>query len=73
MNVEIRVQPRSSKEAIVELGRDAYKIYMHEPAIDGKANKRLIEMLAGYFKTKKNKIRILKGARARTKIVEVIL
>jgi len=73
MKLEIKVQPRSSKEEIVELGRNSYKVYMHKPAAGGEANLRLIEMLAEHFGTKRNKVRISSGLKRRDKIVEISL
>jgi uncharacterized protein (TIGR00251 family) len=40
------------------------------PANEGKANSRLIELLAEYFHTAKSKIRILRGQRSRRKLIE---
>jgi len=71
MRVEIKVQPKSSKKEILKTGPDTYKVYMFEPAVEGKANKRLIEMLADYFETKKNRIKILSGSKSRDKIIEI--
>lgn len=73
MKVEIRVQPGSSKEEVVRLGRHSYKIYMHEKAREGKANRKLVRMLAEHFGTKKNKIVIETGLKTRNKIVEINL
>lgn len=70
MILEIRVQPRSSKEEIVKLNESSYKVYTRKPAVEGKANRHLIEMLSKYLKTKKNKIKIIKGLKSRSKTVE---
>ena len=70
MRATVRVQPRSSREEIIELGEDSYKVYLHQPAHGGKANKRLIEMWAEYFDTDKYKVRISSGLRNRNKIIE---
>ncbi|NQU95381.1 MAG: DUF167 domain-containing protein [Candidatus Omnitrophica bacterium] len=71
MRLEIRVQPRSSREKVVETGARSFKIYMHEPAIGGKANKKLVEIVAKYFGTGKSKIKILSGLKNKNKIVEI--
>jgi len=71
MKLGIKVQPRSSKEEIVELGRNSYKVYMHKPAVGGEANLRLIEMLAEHFGTKKSAVRIITGLKSKNKIVEI--
>jgi len=73
MKIFVRVQPRSSKEEIVKLEKNEYKIYMHEAALEGKANRKLIEMLADYFKTKKSNINIISGPRAKKKILNINL
>ena len=70
MRASARVHPRSSREEIVEFGKGAYKVYLHQPAYGGKANKRLIEMWAEYFDTEKYKVRISSGLRSRNKIIE---
>ncbi|MFC1576251.1 DUF167 domain-containing protein [Candidatus Omnitrophota bacterium] len=71
MRAEVRVQPKSSKEAIVKLGEDSYKVYLHEPAIGGKANRKLVEILAEYFGTKKSAIKILSGLKTKNKVIEI--
>ena len=73
MRIEVRVQPRSSKEEITKVDKSSYKIYTRKPAVEGKANKEIISLLADYFNTKKNKIRIVSGLKARNKIVEIDL
>ncbi len=72
MMLEVRVQPRSSKEEILKLERQSYKVYMREPALEGKANDKLREMLAGHFNTSKSRVKIVQGGKSRNKIVEVI-
>lgn len=49
-----------------------FKIYLNAPAVEGKANKALIEVLAGYFSVKKSQVVILKGEKSRNKIVEIL-
>jgi len=46
-------------------------VYLNEPAIEGRANKKLIELLADYYQTKKYNIKIIKGQKQREKIVEI--
>ena len=49
-----------------------YIVHVDAPPLGGKANKRLIEILAGYFGVKKSNITIVKGMRSREKLVEII-
>lgn len=50
---------------------DLFKVYLNAPAVEGKANKALIGVLADYLAVKKSQISILKGAKNRFKIVEI--
>ena len=49
-----------------------YVIKVSVPPIEGRANERLIEILAEYFKKPKRSIEILMGARGKHKIVEIL-
>lgn len=70
MRVHVCVRTRSSREEVVKLSVGSYRVYMHEPALEGKANKKLVKMFAEYFRTKKNKVRIVQGLKNKDKIVE---
>lgn len=51
---------------------ELYKIYVTAAPEQGKANKKMFELLAEYFKVSKSQIRIIKGETSRNKIVEII-
>jgi len=68
--VFIKVVPNAKKNRIVEeLSR--LKVYVTAPAVDGKANKALIESLADHFGIKKKDISILFGEKSRDKIIGI--
>ncbi|OGC04875.1 hypothetical protein A2276_02810 [candidate division WOR-1 bacterium RIFOXYA12_FULL_43_27] len=70
MLVSIRVITKAKQQKVVEEpGR--LKVYLNAPPVDGKANEALIELLAEYFKIKKNKMRIVKGLKSKDKVVEM--
>ena len=48
-----------------------YKVKVNARASEGRANMRLIEMLAEHFDVPKSHIRILKGFGGRNKLVEI--
>jgi len=70
MRIAIKVVPNAKQEKIVEEG-GKFKVYLTAPAVEGKANKALIQFLAEHFKTKRNKISIIKGEKSREKVVEI--
>lgn len=46
-------------------------VYLHAKAVDGAANKQLIEVLAKHFGLRKSALKILRGEKSRIKHVEV--
>ena len=68
--INIRVIPNAKRNNISE-EQGKLKVHVSVPAVDGKANKALIKVLAEYFKIKKNNVRIIKGAKSREKVVEI--
>ncbi len=67
----VRVQPRSSRTAIDGVHAGALRVRLHAPPVDGAANDALIELLAEALGVTKRAVRIVTGAAARTKLVEV--
>lgn len=68
--VYIKVIPNAKKNRIVEeLSR--LKVYVTAPAVDGKANKALIEALADHFGVKKRDVSIIFGEKSRDKIIGI--
>lgn len=45
---------------------------MREPAVDGKANKAVIALLADYFEVSKSQVKITGGLTSRNKIIEIL-
>lgn len=67
----IRVKVISNaKRNEVKKGYKKFKVYLTAPPVDGKANRLLIKVLARYFDCKKSKLRIIKGEKARDKLIE---
>ena len=68
--INVKVIPNAKKNSICKEGK-RFKVHVTAPAISGKANKALIEVLAEFFKTKKRNIKIIKGEKSRAKIIGV--
>ena len=71
VNLAVRVQPRSSQDEIAGVMEGALKIRLQAPAVEDRANVALCEFLARLLKTPKSAVRILGGARSRSKRVEI--
>jgi len=70
MFIEVRVAPKSSRSLVKDEG-GFLKVYLTSPAQDGQANGQLVKLLSEHFKVKKYMVRIVKGERSRSKLVEI--
>ncbi|MEW6170932.1 MAG: DUF167 domain-containing protein [Candidatus Omnitrophota bacterium] len=71
MILNVRVTPKSKRNEIKKTA-NCLKVYLTSPADKNKANIHLIEILADYFKVRKNQITITKGLKSRDKIIEIL-
>jgi uncharacterized protein (TIGR00251 family) len=70
MYIKISVNAGAKEESLVRVSDDRYEISVKEPKKDGRANKRVIEILRGLYP--KSSVRIIAGHLWPNKIVEVI-
>ena len=68
--MEIKVIPGAKKNAIKQEER-GWKVHLCAPAVDGKANKALIDFLAEHFRVRKSQIEIIKGLKSRHKMISI--
>ncbi|MEK7167286.1 MAG: DUF167 domain-containing protein [Patescibacteria group bacterium] len=68
--INIKVIPNAKENSVFE-ENEILKVRVKAPAIDNKANKAVIKILADYLGLKKNKIEIIRGEKLRKKIVKL--
>jgi uncharacterized protein (TIGR00251 family) len=68
---EVRVAPRASRNRIVGVQDGALKVALTAPPVEGAANEALRKMLAKAFGVSKSSVEIVRGDRARTKLLRV--
>lgn len=71
MKFEVRVQPRSSKNAVLRMEDGSLKIKLKAAPVDGEANRELVAYLSSLLKIPKRDIQIISGDTGRNKIVSV--
>lgn len=71
MILNVRVKPRSKKAGYEFASDGALVLKIHEPPVDGRANKAVIEQIAEIYGIAKSAVRITSGESARTKRVEI--
>lgn len=71
MKIFVKVKIRAKKNKIEKIGENNFIVSIKELPIKGKANKAIIESLAGYFNIKKSYIEIIRGHKLKEKIIEI--
>lgn len=73
MKISVTTKPKSRKEIVKKISDFIYQVAVKEEAKEGKANKAVIESLAGYFNIPKSLIQIISGENIKQKIIEIPL
>lgn len=73
MRISVRVTPNAKKAQVEAVGENAYRVKVNAKAQDGKANVRLIEILAEHFNVPFAAISIISGATSREKAIDIDL
>ena len=71
LHLEIILAPRASRSVVLGVYDQRLKIAVTAPPVDGKANKVLIEFLSRMLECPKGQISIVRGERARRKVVAI--
>ncbi len=71
VTIEVQVQPKSSRDEIFGLQNGRFKVKVAAPPEDGKANERLIELIARALGVSKSCVKIVRGGTSRIKILKI--
>jgi len=66
--VSVLVSPKASRSGIVQQDDGSLKVFVSSPAVDGKANKEAIKLVAKWFGVPKSNVSIRSGRRSRRKV-----
>ncbi|MGW4088703.1 DUF167 domain-containing protein [Nocardia sp. NPDC004750] len=70
--VRATIKPNSRKGPLVEtLDDGSLRLYVRAPAVEGRANKAAIALLAGHYAVPKSAVRLTAGATSRFKRFEI--
>jgi len=70
VKIRVKVTPNSKVNEVTREG-DIFLVRVKEPAKEGKANRAVIKLLAGYFGVPQRQIDISSGFSSRNKIIDV--
>jgi hypothetical protein len=71
MRISVTVKPNSRVEGVVRTGEGEFAVRVSAPPVEGKANERVVELLARHFGVPKGRVSIARGAGGRKKIVDI--
>jgi len=72
MRIYVKVIPRSSRNEVSKIDENEFRVKVTAPPVGGEANRKLIEVFSEYFKVSKNRIQIVGGKSAKTKIIDIL-
>jgi uncharacterized protein YggU (UPF0235/DUF167 family) len=71
MYIKVRVVAGAKKEAVKKLSNTSYTLSVKEPALQNRANTRVIQLLAMQVGVSVNKARIINGHHSPSKMLSV--
>lgn len=72
MRIVVIVKPNARQDRVERLPDGSYRVAVHAPPTDGKANQRLVAVLAEHFGLPASRVSVLHGSTGRRKLVEVV-
>lgn len=72
MKFFLQVKPKSSTARIEQKNEKELTVWVREVPEDGKANDAVLRAVAEHFAVAPSRVRIVRGARGRKKIVEIV-
>ena len=70
MKIYVRVKPNSKTEEVIQQD-NGFTVKVKEPPTEGKANRAVLKLLAKHLDVPETRLRISKGFKSRTKVIEV--
>jgi uncharacterized protein (TIGR00251 family) len=71
MKVSVTVKPNSRTEKVEQISPNEYLVRVNAPPAEGKANERVIELLAKHLNVPKSRIELSSGGKSKKKIFTV--
>ncbi|MGB9892895.1 MAG: DUF167 domain-containing protein [Candidatus Saccharicenans sp.] len=70
--LKVSVQPKSSRQQLVQISETEFKAKLFSAPTKGKANAELLELLAEHLKIPHSKLRLIRGETSRIKFIEIL-
>jgi len=70
-DISVRLQPRSSKDAVVGYRDGVLAVRVTAPPVDGRANQALCRLLARHLGIAPSRVTLVRGDRSRVKVIRI--
>jgi len=71
MLIKVKIFPGIKKEEVIEKDEGVFEVKVKEKAEQGKANKRLVELLSKHFQISENQVKLISGSKRRNKTISI--
>lgn len=72
MKIQVITHPNAKNPRVEKDLLETLHVYVSQPPLEGKANRAVIEALAGHFKVKRNSVVLLSGEKSKNKMFEIL-
>ncbi|MFA4982152.1 MAG: DUF167 domain-containing protein [Candidatus Omnitrophota bacterium] len=72
MRISVRVKTNSKKDSVEEAGENSFIVRVKAPAVEGRANEAVIDVLSDHFKRPKRMIAIVRGLSSKNKVIDIL-
>ena len=72
MKITIRVKPNARKNEVKQIDTRNYIVSVTAPPVEGRANEKVVEVLAEYFGKPKRCVILLRGETGKIKVIEIL-
>ena len=71
MKITVKAHPRSRRTEIRKINDSEYELWFNVPPVEGRANEKIVEMLAEYFEIAKRRVVLLSGEKSKVKTFKI--
>ena len=72
MRIFVKIKTGAKKDLVKKLRENEFSVFVKAAPVEGKANNALSKLIAEYFDIAPSRVKIIGGARARRKTIEII-
>ena len=72
LRIRVHAKPNARIPSITRTDAGEYRAAVDAPAHDGRANERLVELLAAHFRCPVSCVQLVSGGRGRWKVFEIV-